>query len=337
MKVAVLGATGAVGRTMLKVLEERGFPADEIVPLASARSAGGRVSYGGREWTVRTPSAAAFRGCGLALFSAGAERSREWAPVAADAGAVVVDNSSAWRMHPDVPLVVPEVNGAAAARRPLGVVANPNCATIQLVLPLWALHRARPLRRVIATTFQSVSGAGQAGLAALRSELGSAVSGGPAAETPFRARIAGNVIPWIGARGADGWNEEERKIREESRKILGLTALHVAATCVRVPVETGHAVAAVVELAGPLPADEARLALQAIAGITLHDADADPLPAYVAGSDDVRVGRLRADPDRQDVVHLWIVADNLRKGAATNAVQIAELIAAPTLAGSRHE
>ena len=319
MRVAILGATGAVGRTMLEVLEEREVGVRELVPLASARSAGTRLGWRGREWEVREPSAAAFRDCDVALFSAGASRSREWAPVAAAAGAVVIDNSSAWRMDPAVPLVVPEVNAAALARRGRGIVANPNCATIQLVLPLAALHRAAGLGRVLVTTFQSVSGAGQRGLAALEAELA-----GRAAETPFTGRIAGNVIPCIGARGDDGWNEEEVKVREETRKILDLPDLPVAATCVRVPVRTGHSISATVELARPLDRAAVLAALATLDGLVVHDDAADPLPADVAGTDAVHVGRVRIDPDDRRVVHLWIVADNLRKGAATNAVQIAE-------------
>ena len=322
MKVAVLGATGAVGRTILEVLEERNFPADEIVPLASQRSAGSTVRWKGRDWTVRQPSGDAFDGCDLALFSAGASRSREWAPFAAGAGAVVVDNSSAWRMHPRVPLVVPEVNAAAAADRPLGIIANPNCATIQLVVALAALHRQSDLRRVVVTTLQAVSGAGQNGIAALNAEL----AGGDAEDSPFVAPIAGNVVPWIGPRLEDGWNEEEEKIRAETRKILDLPALPVAATCVRVPVETGHSISATVDLARPLSPRQIREALAGMEGVVVSAGDTDPLARDVAGTDDVHVGRLRSDHDLPGVVHLWIVADNLRKGAATNAVQIAEAV-----------
>lgn len=320
MRIAILGATGAVGRTMLDVLEARGFPAAEIVPLASARSAGSQVSWRGREWEVREPRPGAFRGCDVALFSAGASRSREWGPVAAAEGVRVVDNSSAWRMDPAVPLVVPEVNADALADCPLGIIANPNCATIQLVLPLAALHRAAGLARVVVTTFQSVSGAGQRGIAALATEL----AGGTAAETPFTGPIAGNVIPWIGARGEDGWNEEERKVRAETRKILSLPALRVTATCVRVPVVVGHSIAATVELDKPLDLGEALEVLRAWPGVIAHGPGSDPLPREVAGTDPVHVGHVRVDPDDARVLHLWIVADNLRKGAATNAVQIAE-------------
>jgi aspartate-semialdehyde dehydrogenase len=328
MRVAVLGATGAVGRTMLRILEERQFAADEIVPLASERSAGQGVPYAGRDWRVQVPSPEAFEGCDIALFSAGASRSRTWAPVAAAAGAVVIDNSSAWRMHEQVPLVVPEVNGAAAADRPLGIIANPNCATIQLVVALAALHAASPLRRVVVTTFQSVSGAGQNGVAALRAEL----AGGRAEDSPFVAPIAGNVLPWIGPRLADGWNEEEEKVRAETRKILGLPQLPVAATCVRVPVETGHSISAMVELERPLDTGSARAALAAWPGLIVADDARDPLPRDVAGTDPVHVGHIRADHDLPNVLHMWIVADNLRKGAATNAVQIAERLTRPVAA-----
>jgi aspartate-semialdehyde dehydrogenase len=322
MRVAVLGATGAVGRTMLDILDERAFPVDDLVPLASERSAGSSLDWRGRAWKVRTPSADAFRRCDIALFSAGATRSREWAPIAADAGAVVIDNSSAWRMHEKVPLVVPEVNASAAFHRPLGIIANPNCATIQLVVALAALHRHNPLRRVVVTTLQSVSGAGQKGIDALDAELG----GRDSSESPFVGRIAHNVIPWIGPRQTDGWNEEELKIRAETRRILDLPDLPVAATCVRVPVRTGHSISATVELSHAVNVAELRSALAAMPGLVVAEEGRDPLPCDVAGTDDVCVGHIRVDSDLPAVLHLWVVADNLRKGAATNAVQIAELI-----------
>ena len=318
MKVAVLGATGAVGRTMLRVLEERGFPVEELVPLASERSAGQPIQWQGRSWAVRVPSAEAFAGCDVALFSAGAARSREWGPIAAGQGAVVIDNSSAWRMDEQVPLVVPEVNGQRAHERPRGIIANPNCATIQLVVALEAVRRVAALQRVIATTFQSVSGAGQKGLDALESELA-----GRAGESPFIGRIAGNVIPWIGPRADDGWNEEETKIRLETRKIMELPELTVSATCVRVPVRVGHSISATAELDRAVTRAEIEQALESFPGLE-YDRTADPLPAHAAGTDPVRVGHVRIDPDLPNVVHFWVVADNLRKGAATNAVQIAE-------------
>jgi aspartate-semialdehyde dehydrogenase len=308
---------------MLRVLAERSFPVDELVPLASARSAGESIEWRGREYAVRVPTADAFAGCDIALFSAGADHSREWGPVAAEQGAVVVDNSSAFRMDPDVPLVVPEVNPEALDVRPRGIIANPNCATIQLVVALHALHRAGTLRRVVATTFQSVSGAGQKGIEALHSEL----AGGESAKSPFATTIAGNAIPFIGPRAASGWNEEETKVREETRKILGLPQLAVTATCVRVPVEAGHSISAVVELERALSRDAALAALRGESHTKVYDGDADPYPIEAAGTDDVHVGHVRVDPDDPNTLHIWVVADNLRKGAATNAVQIAEQLA----------
>jgi aspartate-semialdehyde dehydrogenase len=322
VRLALLGATGAVGRTMLRVLEERRLPVAELVPLASAASAGLRIPFGGREWTVREVDERSFRGCDVALFSAGAERSRRWAEAAAGEGAVVVDNSSAWRMHDGVPLVVPEVNGARVRERGRGIIANPNCSTIQLVLPLEALRRRAGLRRVLATTFQSVSGAGQRGIAALRAEL----AGAAASASPFPGRIAGNVIPAIGPRDADGWHEEEQKMRQESRKILELPSLGFAATCVRVPVEVGHAIAAAVETEMPITPEEASAALHDMPGLVLLPAGEEAMPQQAAGRDEVLVSRLRADPDDPRTLHLWVVADNLRKGAATNAVQIVEAV-----------
>ena len=323
MKIAVLGATGAVGRTMLRVLEHRLDDVDEIVPLASERSAGETLRWRDREWEVRTPTGEAFADCPVALFSAGATVSAEWAPQAADAGAVVIDNSSAWRQEPDVPLVVPEVNAARIADRPKGIIANPNCSTIQLVVPLAALHAVSPLRSVVVTTFQSVSGAGQTGVDAWLAER----SGRAASSSPFPAKIDGNAIPRIGPLDDEGWTREEAKMRVETRKILELPELAVTATCVRVPVEVGHAVVARVELEDEMGVDEATAALGEMAGVRVQDATAgDPLPLDAAGTDEIAVGRLRRDPDRANVLHMWIVADNLRKGAATNAVQIGEAV-----------
>jgi aspartate-semialdehyde dehydrogenase len=306
---------------MLKVLEERRFPADELVLLASERSAGSVLHCRGQDWKVQAVNAQAFKGCDVALFSAGASRSREWAPIAAEAGAIVIDNSSAWRMDPQVPLVVPEVNGRRAADPPRGIIANPNCATIQLVVALEAVRRAAGLRRVVMTTLQSVSGAGNKGIEALDAEL----AGGKSAESPFVAPIAHNVLPYIGGRDAEGWNEEEEKIRSETRKILELPDLPVAATCVRVPVRVGHSISATVETERAITSDMMTDAFAGMMGL-VYCAQTDPLPRNAAGQDNVYVGHVRMDRDLPNTLHMWVVADNLRKGAATNAVQIAEAL-----------
>jgi aspartate-semialdehyde dehydrogenase len=333
MHVAILGATGAVGRTMLRVLEERRLPVDRLTLLASERSAGTRVEWRGRDLVVAAPAPGAFRGVDYALFSAGAERSRTWGPAAADEGAVVVDNSSAWRMDPQVPLVVPEVNLAAARERPRGIVANPNCSTIQMVVALQAIRKAAGLTRVIATTFQSVSGAGETGREALRREAaGEGVKllrlAQPVEGSPFARRIAENVIPQIGDFDEEGWSGEERKMMAETRKIMDLPDLPVAATCVRVPVDVGHAVQVTVETERELSAEAARRALALFPGILLQSGpEAYPTPLEVADRDGVFVGRIRQDPYLPRTLHFWVVADNLRKGAATNAVQIVEGLA----------
>lgn len=321
MHLAVLGATGAVGRTMLQVLEERGLPVGELTLLASERSAGSTLPWKGRDLRVHAPDPELFRGVDVALFSAGAERSREWGPVAAGAGAVVVDNSSAWRMDPEVPLVVPEINGALARGAARGIVANPNCSTIQLVVALKPIHDLAGLSRVVVTTFQSVSGAGEQGREALRGELAGEGDG----RSPFSRPIAGNAVPQIGDFDGEGWTGEERKMINETRKILALPRLRVAATCVRVPVEVGHSVQAMVETEEEVGVERVAAALAAFPGIRfLEDPARFPTPREVAGRDEVFVGRLRRDPDAPRTIHLWIVADNLRKGAATNAVQIVE-------------
>ncbi|HET8656100.1 MAG TPA: aspartate-semialdehyde dehydrogenase [Longimicrobiaceae bacterium] len=323
MHVAILGATGAVGRTMLEVLAERDFPVDELTLLASERSAGKRITWRGREYTVRAPEPGCFRGVDVALFSAGADRSREWGPRAAEEGAVVVDNSSAWRMDPAVPLVVPEVNAAAIGDRPKGIIANPNCSTIQVVVALKPLQDAARLKRVVMTSFQSVSGAGETGLEAMRRER----AGEQGGKSPFSREIDRNVVPQIGDFDEEGWTGEERKMINEPRKILSLPELPIAPTCVRVPVEIGHSVEVMAELDRPLSVEEARRVLAAAPGLQVSTGAADfPTPLQVAGDDDTHVGRLRVDPDRPATLHFWVVADNLRKGAATNAVQIAECL-----------
>ncbi|HEX8245165.1 MAG TPA: aspartate-semialdehyde dehydrogenase [Longimicrobium sp.] len=330
MHVAVLGATGAVGRTMLEVLAERRITVDRLTALASERSAGRTLRFAGREVTVEAPRPGIFRGVDVALFSAGSDRSKEWAPRAADEGAVVIDNSSAWRMDPEVPLVVPEVNPRALDDRPRGIVANPNCSTIQMVVALQAVRRAAGLARVIATTYQSVSGAGETGRETLRRELqGEGLQalklGAPVDGSPFTRRIAGNVVPQIGDFDEHGWTGEERKMINETRKILDLPDLPVAATCVRVPVEVGHSVQVTVETEKELTLDSLRRALVVFPGILMAGGpEAFPTPYEIAGRNEVFVGRLRSDPEMPRTFHLWVVADNLRKGAATNAVQILE-------------
>lgn len=323
MNIAVLGATGAVGRTMLEVLAERGTPLDRLVLLASERSAGRTMRWRGGTCEVAAPTPELFGTVDYALFSAGAERSREWASIAAEAGAIVIDNSSAWRTDPDVPLVVPEVNGVEIANRPKGIIANPNCSTIQCVVALKPFLDAAGLRRVIYTTYQSVSGAGEAGRETLKNEL----RGQQPRQSPFSRPISGNVVPRIGDFDADGWTGEENKMRQETRKILSQPDLHVAATCVRVPVEVGHSVQVTIETEGDLTRERAEEALRAEPGLFFAgEAAAFPTPKETAGRDEVFVGRLRADPDLPRTFHLWVVSDNLRKGAATNAVQILEAL-----------
>jgi aspartate-semialdehyde dehydrogenase len=336
MKLAVLGASGAVGREMVRILEERGVPADEVVPLASPRSEGVRLPFRGGELTVQAVSERSFNGVDLALLSAGAETSKQWARRAADAGAVVVDNSSAFRMDPDVPLVVPEINAPALAEH-RGIVANPNCTTITAVMAVAPLHRAAGLRRMVASSYQSVSGAGQRGVRELLEQVEKLrgqeedlarpdPASLPAGEV-FGRTVAYNVLPRGGVFEEDGSTTEERKLVDESRKILDLPELEVAATVVRVPVVTGHAVSILAEFDRQISPGEARLAMADFPGVLVMDdptSDLFPTPLDAAGRDEILVGRVRRAGERLDALQLWTVGDNLRKGAALNAVQIAE-------------
>ncbi len=331
--VGIYGATGQVGGVMRAILAERGFPYDRLRLFASARSAGALVDG----ITVEDVVAADHRGVDLALFSMGASASREWAPVVAAAGATVIDNSSAWRMDPEVPLVVPEVNAAELARVPKGIVGNPNCTTMVCMPPLAALHRAAGLRRLVVSTYQAVSGAGRAGVAELDEQVravgekapaltfdGAAVPFPPAAVFP--EPIAFNVVPHAGG-FVDDETSEEHKFRDESRKILGVPDLAVSVTCVRVPVYTGHSQSLNVELDRALSPPAARELLAAAPGVRLVDV---PTPLAAAGTDPSLVGRVRADegvPGGRGLA-LFVVGDNLRKGAALNAVQIAEALLA---------
>ncbi len=337
-RVAVVGATGQVGSLMLALLRERAFPAREVAAFASERSAG-RVLAGaapdGRDLVVQALDEEAIQGFDLALFSAGGATSGEWAPRFAAAGAVVVDNSSRWRMHDDVPLVVAEVNpGALAGHR--GIVANPNCSTMQMVVVLKPLYDAAGIERLVISTYQAVSGTGRAAVEELLDQshalLHERAPGPPAA---YAHQIAFNALPHAGsfAPGEDH-TDEERKLIDETRKILGDPAISVSATCVRVPVLTGHSEAVNVQTRRPLSPEHARELLAAAPGVTVLDdpgAALYPLAIDAAGRDEVFVGRIRRDPGHERALDLWIVADNLRKGAALNAVQLAELLHAQGL------
>jgi aspartate-semialdehyde dehydrogenase len=341
MRLAVLGATGVVGREMLRILEQRSFPADEVIALASPRSEGVRIPFRGDEVTVRPVSEDAFGSVDVALFSAGASTSREWAPRAASAGAIVVDNSSAFRMEGDVPLVVPEINAWALASH-RGIVANPNCTAITAMMAAAPLHRTAGLRRMVISSYQSVSGAGQRGVRELieqveklrghEEELARPEPDALPSGDMFGRTIAYNVIPRGGTFQEGGVTTEERKLVEESRKILGLPELDVAATVVRVPVVVGHSVSLLAEFERQISPGEARLAMADFPGVAVMDdptSDLFPTPLDAAGGDEVLVGRVRRAGDRLDALQLFAVGDNLRKGAALNAVQIAEALVRP--------
>lgn len=322
-RVAVAGATGLVGRTILQILEERDFPVDELVPLASERSARSIVTFAGESLAVRCLDGASFASCDVAFFSAGAGVSREYAPIAARQADLVVDNSSAFRMDPSVPLVVPEVNGDLLAGY-RGIVANPNCSTIQMVVALAPLHRAFGLESVVVSTYQSVSGTGARGVRALEHEL---TTGERHPDSPYPHPIAGNVLPHIDTFDTAGWSGEERKMIAETRKIMNLPDLYVVPTTVRVPVRVSHSEAVYARFRERVDVAAARQILREAPGVIVEDAPQEnlyPLALTVAGRDEVVVGRIRQVPDDDHALALWIVGDNLRKGAATNAVQVAE-------------
>ncbi len=329
-KVAVVGATGNVGREMLGILAERDFPADQVVALASARSAGQEVSFGQTD-VLRVHDLATydFSGCDIVLSSPGAKVSAQFAPKAAAAGAVVIDNTSYFRMDPDVPLVVPEVNpGAIAGYRRRNIIANPNCSTIQMVVALKPLHDLARIRRVVVTTYQSTSGAGREAMDELFNQTRAIYVNDPVVKERFTKQIAFNVIPHIDTFMDDGSTKEEWKMVAETKKILD-PRIKVSATCVRVPVFIGHAEAVNIEFEEPVSAEAARAALRAAPGISVVDHRADEgyvTPVESAGEDLVYVSRIREDPTVENGINLWVVADNLRKGAALNAVQIAECL-----------
>ncbi len=325
--VAVVGATGAAGGTLLRVLDERRFPVADLRLFASARSAGRAIAWGGAELVVSELSDSALRGADIVFFAAGAQTSRDHAPGVADAGGVAVDKSSAYRLEPAVPLVVPEVN-PETLRSHRGIVANPNCVAIPLTIVLAALHREFGLLRVTAATYQAASGAGRALVDELEMQEHAAVSGGDVRASVYPHVLHGNVVP-------GGWTmlgdetEEEVKVRDETRRVLGLPELPISVTTVRVPVTVGHSIAVWVELETAADADAARRVLGSAPGVLVQDDPATqeyPTPLGVAGSDLVHVGRIRADRSREHGLAMFVVADNLRKGAATNAVQVAELV-----------
>jgi aspartate-semialdehyde dehydrogenase len=330
-KVAVVGATGAVGEVMLSVLAERAFPVSEIVALASERSAGGTVKFGNRDIVVRDLATFDPAGVDFALFATGAAISREHAPRFAAAGAVVIDNSSAFRHDDDVPLVVSEVNPEAARHRPRGIIANPNCSTMQMLVALAPIHRAAGIERLNIATYQSVSGTGRKALEELGRQTAGLLNFQPVEPEVYPVQIAFNVIPHGGDFTDNGYTTEEMKLVWETRKILGDERIRVNATVVRVPVFYGHSEAVNVETRDRLPAADARVLLQNAPGVEVVDERVDggypTAVTHASGTDAVYVGRIRDDLSHPHGLNLWIVSDNIRKGAALNAVQIAELVA----------
>lgn len=335
LRVGVLGSTGVVGERVVSILAERGFPVDDLILWGSQRSSGRRVRFGRREFRVAEPDEAAFRGLDVVFGAAGNDVSRTWTPVARHEGALVVDKASLFRMDPEVPLVVPEVNANEIPTPRGGLVASPNCSTIPLVMALDALRSLAGLSRVVVSTYQAVSGSGRDGLATLeREETTKAADAARAGQgedhaSVYPATIHENVLAHCDAFGSDGFTREETKLVEESRKILGISSLRVVATAVRVPVRIGHSEAVTVEFEGPVAVEEAIQALDAYPGIrVLNDPPSGrvPTPRDVEGRDEVLVGRVRKDPtvDGDRGLVFWLVSDNLRKGAALNAVQIAE-------------
>ena len=341
--LAVVGATGAVGTVMLDILSTREDVYGEIRLVASPRSAGRKLTVRGEDIEVIALAPEVFDDVDITMFDVPDEVSKQWAPIAAERGAVVVDNSGAFRMDPDVPLVVPEVNASDASNRPKGIISNPNCTTLSMIVAVGALHHAFGLRELVVASYQAASGAGQAGIDTLYDQLekvgGNREVGNRAGDLrgvvgdlgPFPAPLAMNVVPWAGSLRPDGWSSEELKVRNESRKILGLPDLRVSATCVRVPVVTTHSLAVHAIFANEIQQREAQAVLAGAAGVVLVDKPEDyefPTPADVVGTDPTWVGRVRRSIDDPHALELFLCGDNLRKGAALNTAQIAELVAA---------
>lgn len=323
MKVAVVGATGMVGEVMLKVLAERNFPVTELIPVASERSVGKEIEFKGSKYKVVSLDTAVSMKPQIALFSAGGDTSKEWAPKFAEAGTTVIDNSSAWRMDPTKKLVVPEINAQELTTSDK-IIANPNCSTIQMVLALYPLHKKYNVERVVVSTYQSVTGTGVKAVKQLENEYA-----GIEGEMAYKYPIHRNAIPQIDVFEDNGYTKEEMKMTRETKKILGDDSIKVTATTVRIPTVGGHSESVNVEFTNDFDVAEVRQLLSETPGITIQDnisAFEYPMPLYAEGKDDVFVGRLRRDETQPNTLNMWIVADNLRKGAATNAVQIAEYL-----------
>ncbi|HEY9826645.1 MAG TPA: aspartate-semialdehyde dehydrogenase [Stenomitos sp.] len=327
-RVAILGATGAVGAELLQLLDERHFPLSELKLLASARSAGQEIEFKGQKLRVEEVTEQSLKGVDIVLASAGGSVSQKWAPKAVDAGAVVIDNSSAFRMDPTVPLIVPEVNPEAIASHQ-GIIANPNCTTILMTVALWPLHQVQPIQRIIAATYQSASGAGARAMEELKVQAQAILNGETPTTECFPYPLAFNLFPHNSDLNDDGYCVEETKMILETRKIFGVPELRVSATCVRVPVLRAHSEALNIEFAQPFPVETARTLLQKAPGVKLVEdwqRNYFPMPLEASGQDDVLVGRIRQDASHPCGLELWLSGDQIRKGAALNAVQIAELL-----------
>jgi aspartate-semialdehyde dehydrogenase len=326
--LAIAGVTGAVGQEFLRILEERDFPFDSLKVLASRRSVGKKVSCKSKEYTVEELTKDSFAGVDIALFSAGGTRSKEFAPAAVEAGAVVVDNSSAFRMDPDVPLVIPEIN-AQAIKEHKGIIANPNCSTIIGIVPVWPLHKANPVKRMIVSTYQAASGAGMSAMLELETQSREILDGKEPTCNAFPYQIAFNCFSHNSALGPNGYNEEEVKMVKEARKIFDCSEIGITATCVRIPVLRAHCESINLEFTDPMTPAQVRDLLSTAPGVAVLD-DREhnrfPMPIDASGKDDIYVGRIRRDESLPDDrgINLWVAGDQLRKGAALNAVQIAE-------------
>ena len=328
MKIAVVGATGMVGTVMLKLLEERQFPITELIPVASERSVGKKISYKGADYSIVSLTTAVEMQADIAIFSAGGDTSLEWAPKFADAGTIVIDNSSAWRMDPTKKLVVPEINASELTKEDT-IIANPNCSTIQLVMALFPLHKSYKMKRVVISTYQSVSGTGVKAVQQLENEIK-----GVKGEMAYPYPISRNALPHCDVFLENGYTKEEMKLAKEPQKILNDQTFAITATAVRIPTSGGHSESVNVQFENDFELQEVRTILSQASGVTVQDnpdTNTYPMPIYAHGKDDVFVGRIRRDETLPNTLNMWIVSDNLRKGAATNAIQIAEYLVANIL------